>query len=572
MSESTAGATSQAVADLAQRLQAALGEAYAVDKPLGAGGFAVVFLVRDVQLKRRLAVKVLSPDLVTSNTVIERFRREAETVAQLAHPNIVPLHFIGQKDDLLYLAMACIDGGSLADKVKTSGPLGVEEATRVLGEVASALAHAHKRGVIHRDIKPQNVLLDGESGRALVTDFGIARTADSGSLTATGMVLGTPVYLAPEQVTGEPSDHRADIYALGVMAYEILAGRPPYEASNPTAILMKRLAGPPEPLATVRPDVPKGLSDVIDACLAIDPAERMQSAADVVRALTGHTPNTGHRTAEVRVSRKRSRMLVYALGIAAAVIVVGVVGAVVASKRAALTPAAATLSATAVDTSDMKLIAEGDYTIGSNTGPASSTHRPAHRVHLPAFRIGAHEVTVADYKVFVDSTHVPAPWLGVPLVPTLPVTRVQYAEAERFCAWRYGRGGRLAREEEWEAAARGMPSRSLPWGNAWELGRANTASASVGGPAPAPSYQYGASPEGVEDLIGNVWEWTSSPMQAYPGGRPLPDSLGKFRVIRGGAFNTPDSLATSWNRVPYPPDAPREVLQATGFRCAMNAR
>src|ERR1043165_6993335 len=151
------------VDDLAQRLQAALGEQYKVEKPLGAGGFAVVYLVRDLSLKRSLAVKVLSPDLITSKTVLERFRREAETVAQLSHPNIVPLHFIGQKDDLLYLAMACVDVGSVADRLVREGPLPIADASRILAEVASALAHAHKRGVIHRDIKPQNVLVDAES-------------------------------------------------------------------------------------------------------------------------------------------------------------------------------------------------------------------------------------------------------------------------------------------------------------------------------------------------------------------------------------------------------------------------
>src|SRR5438105_7935309 len=178
---------------------------------------------------------------------MDRFKREAETVAQLSHPNIVPLHFIGQKDDLLYLAMACIDGGSLADRVSKEGPLPVADVARAMSEVASALAHAHKRGVIHRDIKPQNVLLDAESGRCLVTDFGIARTGES-SLTATGMLMGTPAYLAPEQVTGEPSDHRADIYSLGVMAYELLAARQPFEATTPAAVLMKRLGGPPAPI------------------------------------------------------------------------------------------------------------------------------------------------------------------------------------------------------------------------------------------------------------------------------------------------------------------------------------
>ncbi|HSE53165.1 MAG TPA: serine/threonine-protein kinase, partial [Gemmatimonadales bacterium] len=170
------------VEDLARRLQDALGDGYNVEQVLGAGGFAVVFRVRDLNLKRSLAVKVLSPDLITSKTVLERFRREAETVAQLSHPHIVPLHFIGQKDDLLYLVMSCIEGGSLADRIAREGRLPIGETERILREVASALDYAHKRGVIHRDIKPHNILLESDTGRSLVTDFGIARTAEGGSL------------------------------------------------------------------------------------------------------------------------------------------------------------------------------------------------------------------------------------------------------------------------------------------------------------------------------------------------------------------------------------------------------
>ena len=191
-----------------------------MERPLGAGGHAVVFLVRDLQLRRMLAVKVISPDLIASRTVVERFRREAETIAGLSHPHIVPLHFIGGKDDLLYLAMGFVDGGSLADRLQREGRLPIDDVRRLIVEVADALAYAHKRGVVHRDIKPQNVLLDADSGRALITDFGIARTQDGATLTATGMVVGTPAYVAPEQLSGEVSDHRVDIYALGVMTYE----------------------------------------------------------------------------------------------------------------------------------------------------------------------------------------------------------------------------------------------------------------------------------------------------------------------------------------------------------------
>ena len=551
------------VDDLARRLQDAIGDGYAVDRPLGAGGFAVVYLVRDLSLKRSLAVKVLSPDLITSKTVLERFRREAETVAQLSHPNIVPLHFIGQKDDLLYLAMACIDGGSVADRLEREGPLPFADAARIIAEVASALAHAHKRGVIHRDIKPQNVLLDAESGRALVTDFGIARTADS-SLTATGMFVGTPTYLAPEQVTGEPSDHRADIYALGVMAYEIVGGRPPFDGPTPTAILMKRLAGPPEPITTLRADTPPDLAAVIEACLAADPEERYQTASDIVASLGGDMARTPTLPGARTVVRpgvkppppKRTTQLVVG-----AVLMLALVAAAVAmmarNKRPGPLPPTAAVDSTMVN------IPAGAYVVGSARGLAA----PLHKVTLPAFRIDRTEVTVGAFNDFVTAGRAVAPWGSSMPDARMPVTRVGWSEAVSYCAWRHPDGGRLPSEEEWEAAARGMAGAAYPWGDALRSGAANTASAGRSGPAAVGSFAAGATAQGVQDLIGNVWEWTDSPMRAYAGGSAIPDSMSNFRVIRGGAFNSPDSIATAWYRGYSRPSSNPEALAFTGFRC-----
>ena len=548
--------------ELAGRLQDAIGDGYLVDRPLGAGGFAVVYLVRDLSLKRSLAVKVLSPDLITSKTVLERFRREAETVAQLSHPNIVPLHFIGQKDDLLYLAMACIDGGSVADRLEKEGPLPFAAASRIIAEVASALAHAHKRGVIHRDIKPQNVLLDAESGRALVTDFGIARTADS-SLTATGMFVGTPTYLAPEQVTGEPSDHRADIYALGVMAYEIVAGKPPFVGPTPTAILMKRLAGPPDPITSVRNDTPIELADVIEVCLASDPDQRYQSAADIVASLGGDMTRTptlpGGRTVKRPVASSstvntKSFLMIGALVLA---VVTSVVALMARNRSAKAAP-------DNIADASMVAIPAGAYTIGNARGNAA----PPHPVTLPSYLIDKTEVTVGAYNDFVTAGRAVAPW-GSSIPDTrLPVTRVGRSEATGYCAWRHPNGGRLPTEEEWEAAARGSAGTSYPWGDAFRSGAANTASSGRSAPEMVGSFASGATGLGVHDLIGNVWEWTSSPMRAYPGGPAMPDSMANFGVIRGGAFNTPDAIATAWVRGYSRPSTTPEALASTGFRCA----
>jgi formylglycine-generating enzyme required for sulfatase activity/tRNA A-37 threonylcarbamoyl transferase component Bud32 len=549
---------------LGARLQAALGDAYAVEGQLGAGGFAVVYLVRDVHLKRKLAAKVLSPDVISSHSVLERFRREAETVAQLSHPHIVPLHFIGQKDDLVYLIMEAIDGGSLADRLEREKQLPIDEAARIFGEVASALAHAHKRGVVHRDIKPQNVLMDTETGRSLVTDFGIARTSEGGSLTATGMVIGTPAYLSPEQVTGEPSDHRADIYALGVMMYEMLAGQPPFTGPTPTAVLMKRLAGPPEPLRKIRADVPEALSDIVDACLATDPNERLGNAADIVRALTGHSPVSGGHTtgARIRVQKPKQKSKTMLFGTIAVLLVAAVaIGVMLSNRTSTVAPAVA--SRPQID-SGMVLIPAGTYVIGNNDEEGS---RPAHSVPLPAFGIGTHEVTVAEYNRFVATGRVAAPWTTLPADTLLPVSGVRLTEAQNYCAWRHPDGGRLPTEEEWEAAARGFSSRRYPWGADWNAQGANVGGARTG-PVAVGSHPAGRTPDGIHDMIGNVWEWTSSPYRPYNS-----SAAGEgFYVIRGAGYSALRNYATASFRGRADPATSRNNLAATGFRCAMNAR
>jgi serine/threonine protein kinase len=553
---------------LGAKLQAALGAEYAVEGKLGAGGFAVVYLIRDVNLKRKLAVKVLSPDVIASHSVLERFKREAETIAQLSHPHIVPLHFIGNKDDLVYLVMQAIDGGSLADRMEKEKQLPIEDASRYFSEVASALAHAHKRGVVHRDIKPQNVLLDAESGRSLVTDFGIARTAEGGSLTATGMVVGTPTYLSPEQVTGEPSDHRADIYALGVMAYEMLAGHAPFTGPTPTAVLMKRLAGPPAPLREVRPEVPEMLADLVDACLATDPNERLANAADITRALTGASPVSGGHTtsSRIKVTKPAQKTAEKKTGFSPAMMALmafGLVLALVTSYWGLNKSRGAKSPPSPVD-DGMAVIAGGTYVIGDNDLEVA---KPSRRVPIATFGIDKHEVTVGEYERYVVARNQTAPWSTRP-DSLMPVTGVRLAEAEGYCVWRHPDGGRLPTEEEWEAAARGLEGRLYSWGREWVPNAANIGGARGAAPTRVGSFPLGRTPEGVDDLIGNVWEWTSSEFKPYGSTAP-----GKgLYVIRGGAFGAERQYSSAVYRVGYDPQTDRKNLAGTGFRCVMPAR
>lgn len=557
---------------LTQRLQAALGESYVVERELGAGGFAVVFLVRDLSLKRYLAVKVVSPELIYSQSVLERFRREAETVAQLSHPNIVPLHFIGQQDDHFYLAMGYVDGGSLDTRISNVPgqlmPLG--QVRRAMREVAGALAHAHRRGVTHRDIKPQNVLIDSDSGRCLLTDFGIARTVGAESLTATGLVVGTPAYISPEQLFGGPSDHRADIYALGVLGYEMATGNLPFTAQTPRAMMMKRLSGPPPAIGRTRPDVPQDLEDAISGCLAIDPADRFQHAEDVVRALGGDSEGTGGRVPIAEDSRRRAaRRWGASVGIILCVGALGSLGMIRLRHDAIPLPAASAAPGESAIDAGMIALPMGEYLIGDDGGPTSS--HPRHAVRLPAFGIDRYEVTIGQYAEYVEASGSPAPWPDSVPNATLPVTRVRWSEAASYCRWRHPAGGDLPSEEQWEAAARGRSGRRYPWGEEADSGRANTAARGSRVAAPG-SFSSGVSPEGVDDLIGNVWEWTRSAFRAYPGGTPMADSLQEYRVIRGGGFSTPLAIATGWRRGYSRPDAARSDLAITGFRCVMPSR
>jgi formylglycine-generating enzyme required for sulfatase activity/tRNA A-37 threonylcarbamoyl transferase component Bud32 len=541
----------------AARLQAALGPAYAVEGRIGQGGFASVYLVRDLALKRALAVKALSPDLLRSATAMTRFQREAETVAQLSHPHIVPLHFIGHTADVFYLAMAYVEGESLAARLARDGTLDPATTTRILSEVASALDLAHRRGVIHRDIKPHNILLERDSGRALLTDFGIARTAKGVSLTASGEVLGSPTYISPEQLAGEPVDGRADLFALGVVGYEMLAGRLPFAGAIPTELLGERGAEAVEPVEHARPDAPPDLAAAINRCLAREPARRFASADQLVRALGASAAPSARRPAAPSASRARPRRRLAVLSVIA---LLAAAAAYLGTRSHAAPPAGA-----GSVPAGMALVPAGTYTIGRDDGPLWS--RPAHHVALHAFYLDKTEVTVAEYHRFVAATGARAPWRAPP-DSTLPATGVPWAQATAFCAWRHPGTGRLPTEEEWEAAARGAAALRYPWGMAWKPGAANTRGALSGRLAPVGAFSAGSTANGIFDLIGNAWEWTMSRASAYPGGSAPPRSTGMY-VIRGGAYNTPDSAADGSRRAWQPPSgaSPGE-LAATGFRCA----
>jgi predicted Ser/Thr protein kinase len=247
---------------------------YDVQRELGRGGMGIVLLARDERLERAVALKVLPPELAEVADTRERFLREARMAAQLSHPNIVPVYRADEIGGFAFFAMGFVDGETLADRIRDRGTLPATEVVRVLREVAWALAYAHARGIVHRDIKPENILLERSSGRAIVTDFGIARADFNPALTQDGLVLGTVSYMSPEQASGEPLDGRSDLYALGCIGFLALSGRLPFEGASPHGILVAHASKEPPSLRSVAPNVSPALAAVIDRCLRKRPDDR----------------------------------------------------------------------------------------------------------------------------------------------------------------------------------------------------------------------------------------------------------------------------------------------------------
>ena len=263
-------------------LQQVLAGRYSIERELGRGGMGIVLLARDVALDRLVAIKLLPPHLAASVESRDRFLREARTAAGLSHPNIVPIHAVEHHEDLVFFVMGYVDGETLRERVERTGPLPPRLAIKVLQEVAWALGYAHQRGVIHRDIKPDNILIERATDRALVTDFGIAVRGAAGS-SAEGEIVGTARYMSPEQACGEAVDARSDLYSLGGTLFFALTGRPPFEAANLPAILTQLVSRPAPRVQALRPEVPARLADVIDRCLQKDPAARVQTGEEIAR-------------------------------------------------------------------------------------------------------------------------------------------------------------------------------------------------------------------------------------------------------------------------------------------------
>ena len=269
-----------------------LGDRYAIERELGRGGMGAVYLARDLRLDRPVALKVLPGELAGDASLRERFLRETRPAASFSHPNIVPVHAIEDRDGVLAFAMGYVEGESVAERVRRAGPLDVRSVVRLLQDIGYALAYAHGRGVVHRDIKPDNIMLERATGRALLMDFGISRTITARvdtkatqGLTRVGEVVGTAEYMSPEQASGDVVDGRSDLYSLGLVALFALIGRPAITAETTQQILVKQLTETPPAATSLRPDLPESLGAAIDRCIAKEPSARFATAEALVEVI-----------------------------------------------------------------------------------------------------------------------------------------------------------------------------------------------------------------------------------------------------------------------------------------------
>jgi TolB-like protein/tetratricopeptide (TPR) repeat protein/tRNA A-37 threonylcarbamoyl transferase component Bud32 len=310
------------MSDVPPRLQSALEGRYAIERELGRGGMAVVYLATDLKHDRRVAVKVLDPEVARAIGT-ERFLREIRFSARLSHPNILPLHDSGEAGGFLYYVMPYVEGDSLRARLLRDRHLHLDEAVEIIAQVAAALDHAHAQGVIHRDIKPENILFTG--GQVVVADFGIARAIDaSGSerLTETGLAIGTPAYMCPEQGTAERVDGRADVYSLACVAYEMLGGEPPFTGASPLAVMARHAVDPVPRLRTLRSSTPPGVEHAIERALAKVPADRFATAGEFAAELARASSRHG-RAKEERSGRRKRRGMLAVAGVAVLAVMAG---------------------------------------------------------------------------------------------------------------------------------------------------------------------------------------------------------------------------------------------------------
>lgn len=604
---------------------------YELFEKIGEGGFSLVYRGRDVMLERLVAIKVLKGDASSSSDFVERFRREARMAASLRHAAIVNVLDVGEYEGRYFLVMDLLPGGTLSRQLQAGKPLTLTRAIELLKPVASALDYAHGKGMLHRDVKPSNIILN-EEGQPVLTDFGLGKIMNQES-TTTGMALGTVQYMAPEQILGGQLSSATDTYALGVIAFQMLTGQVPFSGSTPFTIQKGHAEQMPPAPEKINPALGAQTVLVLLKALEKEPGSRYQSGSELVAALAEAAvlegsqyldelyrqasvlmeagefagalskweslracqPNYRDAAEQENLARQRVEMRQHyarladelsALRQAARQILaldphfpddkglfseLGLFvpdGSKAATRVLQVDPASSVEKGTlanflppklALDPDDENLagiewveIPSGGFLYGDG---------PEKRFLADPFLIGKYPVTNRQYKLFLDANpdySVPSGWIVAKRTYPAgkadhPVVNVDWDDAQAFCDWA---DCRLPTELEWEKAARGTDGRSFPWGDDWLSGKfCNTIEAGIEDSTPVTNYPNGASPYGVWDMAGNVWEWTDT----------VHSKLFTVEyILRGGSWANDSEGAQAQNRNWDSPSSPDDD---TGFRC-----
>ncbi len=618
---------------------------YHILEQIGEGGMAVVYKAYDVRLEREVAIKIIRKEAFPPESldrIFKRFEREAKALARLAHPNIVKVYDFGEYEGSPYLVMEFQPGGTL--KAILGKPLAWTEVSQLIIPIARGIGYAHQKGILHRDVKPSNILIT-ENNEPMLTDFGIAKIldlSDGQTLTGTGLGVGTPEYMAPEQGLGKEVDARADIYSLGVVLYELVTGRKPYTADTPMAVIIKHISDPLPLPSAVFPNLQSVEENLLIKVLAKDPVNRYQSMAELVVAMEkvsdldgwrntkenistaaagqvkpdktideikpviANTPDTRSTEREQTPNQKpdippgasygdkakpgqRFKWWQIAFGGSILVILfllfrpvisptnlikgtllpIFAVGEDATTKIPEATPILE-IGSTQISPRDgmvMVYVPEGEFIMGAEYG--NSDERPVHTVYLDAYWIDQMEVTNTMYHQCVAAgSCTGGDSFGSDFDGDLqPVVGVDWNQAMNYCNWA---GRELPTEAQWEKAARGDDGRTYPWGQGVDINRANyifniRKTVNVG------SYPDGASPYGVLDMAGNVWEWVADWYgENYYGNSPINNPTGPFygeyRVLRGGSWYNDARVIRSTIRLE---NLPTNTYYGFGFRCAL---
>ncbi len=627
----TAAAQRENIADLVGQT---LDKKYQIIAKLGSGGMGSVYKARRIHIGDLVAIKVLHSELVGDQQAIERFRREAQAAARLKHPNAVGIHdFAVSGGGLVYIVMELVEGKSLATIINKRDPLDPSFVAEILSKVCSALDEAHRQKIVHRDLKPDNILVSRVRGgvEVKVLDFGIAKFRDMSpevnTLTEKGMLVGTPLYMSPEQCMGEEIDGRSDIYSLGVVLYEMLTGAVPFQSAIPTAIIVQHVTVIPQPLREINNEIPPGVEKAVMRALEKQKEERPQTAGELAAEFA-----SGMKKAEAAGSIKRpdrqssilagagwaeaaarervvqaddsseipvtefvlptladenKRKNYRAIAIVSVVVLALLLAAIFILVRSRTEVSSQdgsdnTSSETPTDKlpdgtkqtsspltppeppSGMAFVTGGEFTMGRDNG--TEYERPQHRTTVNPFFMDIFEVTSEEYKKFIDETgyRAPAEWVKGNYPPAWARRPVTGIDWDDANAYARWAGKRLPTEQEWEFAARGTDGRLYPWGNEWKAKAANADSSSHKHATGGGEHSAGPSPFGAQDMSGNVWEWTASDLAAYPGGTLPAQAQGDLKVVRGGSWRENRSQTTATVRK----GAPRVGRFANvGFRC-----